>query len=85
MFFIFTGTLGVVTEVTLKIRPLPTCKKYGSIVFPQFENGVNCLREVARQVCSIRLLITSRKLQDNLQFLNHAIIIKTVILLPHQA
>ena len=58
------GTLGVVTEVTLKIRPLPTCKKYGSIVFPQFENGVNCLREVARQRCAP----ASIRLMDNQQF-----------------
>ena len=41
----------MVTEVTLKIRPVPECKKYGSIVFPNFENGVNCLREIAKQVC----------------------------------
>ncbi|WAR04883.1 ADAS-like protein [Mya arenaria] len=33
------GTLGVVTEVTIKIRPVAECKKYGSIVFPDFENG----------------------------------------------
>ena len=45
-----SGTMGVVTEVTMKIRPLPPCKKYGSIVFPSFENGVNCLRDIAGQV-----------------------------------
>ncbi|CAI9546413.1 unnamed protein product, partial [Staurois parvus] len=44
------GTLGVVTEVTIKIRPLPEYQKYGSVVFPNFEQGVACLREVARQV-----------------------------------
>ena len=46
----FAGTLGVVTEVTLKIRPVPPVKKYGSIVFPNFESGVACLQEIARQV-----------------------------------
>lgn len=46
------GTLGVVTEVTLKIRPLPEYQKYGSVVFPNFEQGVACLREVAKQVRS---------------------------------
>lgn len=45
-----TGTLGVVTEVTLKIRPMPEYQKYGSVVFPNFEQGVACLREVAKQV-----------------------------------
>ena len=58
------GTLGVVTEVTLKIRPLPPCRKYGSIVFPAFVNGVNCLREIARQRCAP----ASIRLMDNQQF-----------------
>lgn len=40
------GTLGVVTEVVLKIRPLPRVVKYGSIVFPNFQSGVQALREV---------------------------------------
>lgn len=43
------GSLGVVTEVIIKIRPLPRCKRYGSIVFPDFESGVKCMREVAKQ------------------------------------
>uniref|UniRef100_A0A8C7RES8 Alkylglycerone-phosphate synthase n=1 Tax=Oncorhynchus mykiss TaxID=8022 RepID=A0A8C7RES8_ONCMY len=43
------GTLGVVTEVTMKIRPIPEYQKYGSVVFPNFEAGVACLREVAKQ------------------------------------
>ncbi|XP_065340541.1 alkyldihydroxyacetonephosphate synthase, peroxisomal [Cloeon dipterum] len=58
------GTLGVITEVVLKIRPLPACKKYGSIIFPDFESGVNCMREIAKKRCqpaSIRLV-------DNEQF-----------------
>jgi alkyldihydroxyacetonephosphate synthase len=46
----FLGTLGVITEVVMKIRPLPTCKKYGSVVFPDFESGVKCMREVAKKV-----------------------------------
>ncbi|KAK2149953.1 hypothetical protein LSH36_429g00019 [Paralvinella palmiformis] len=58
------GTLGIVTEVTLKIRPVPPCKKYGSIVFPDFKNGVACLNEVARQ----RVAPASIRLMDNEQF-----------------
>lgn len=34
----------------MKIRPVPEYQKYGSVVFPNFEQGVACLREVARQV-----------------------------------
>ena len=44
------GTLGIITEATLKIRPLPEVKRYGSLVFPDFESGVGCMREVARRV-----------------------------------
>lgn len=65
------GSLGVITEVILKIRPLPQCKKYGSIVFPSFENGVEFMREVAKrrwQPASIRLM-------DNDQF-KFALILK---------
>ena len=50
------GTLGVVTEVTMKIRPTPETQKYGSVVFPNFEAGVACLREVAKQVNYISIL-----------------------------
>lgn len=58
------GSLGVVTEVILKIRPLPNCKKYGSVVFPDFEAGVKCMREVAKQRCQP----SSIRLMDNEQF-----------------
>ncbi|XP_076323207.1 alkyldihydroxyacetonephosphate synthase, peroxisomal-like [Tachypleus tridentatus] len=53
------GTYGVITEVTLKVHPLPECKKYGSFVFPDFETGVAFMREVAKQglkPASIRLM-----------------------------
>ncbi|XP_066592228.1 alkylglycerone-phosphate synthase isoform X2 [Prorops nasuta] len=58
------GTLGVVTEVTLKIRPLPKVVKYGSVVFPNFESGVRAMREIARQRCQP----SSIRLMDNEQF-----------------
>ncbi|PIO64978.1 FAD linked oxidase protein, partial [Teladorsagia circumcincta] len=44
------GTLGVVTEVTIKVFPLPEVKRYGSLVFPDFNHGVAFFREVARQM-----------------------------------
>lgn len=58
------GTLGVVTEVLIKIRPLPAIKKYGSLVFPNFESGVRCVREIAKKRCQP----ASIRLMDNEQF-----------------
>ena len=58
------GTLGIVTEVTMKIRPLPECKTYGSVVFPEFDAGVACMREIAKQRCAP----SSIRLMDNEQF-----------------
>jgi alkyldihydroxyacetonephosphate synthase len=51
----------VITEVIIKVRPLPKCKKYGSVAFPNFECGFLCMREIAKQVrdkhisCSLKL------------------------------
>ncbi|CAG9766942.1 unnamed protein product [Ceutorhynchus assimilis] len=58
------GSLGVITEVIIKIRPLPACRKYGSLVFPDFESGIKCMREVAKQRCQP----ASIRLMDNDQF-----------------
>lgn len=58
------GILGVVTEVTVKIRPLPEARAYGSIVFPDFETGVAFMREIARKRCAP----ASIRLMDNTQF-----------------
>ncbi|XP_046403439.1 alkyldihydroxyacetonephosphate synthase, peroxisomal-like [Ischnura elegans] len=53
------GTLGIVTEVVLKIRPLPECREYASIIFPNLERGINFMWDVARERCqpaSLRLI-----------------------------
>ncbi|XP_063619011.1 alkyldihydroxyacetonephosphate synthase [Cydia splendana] len=58
------GCFGVVTEVTIKVRPLPPVTSYGSLVFPAWENGVAFEREVAEK----RLQPSSIRLMDNDQF-----------------
>lgn len=58
------GTLGIITEVVVKVKSAPKVVRYGSIVFPDFESGVAAMHELATkqvQPVSIRLL-------DNLQF-----------------
>ncbi|KAK5973335.1 Alkylglycerone-phosphate synthase [Trichostrongylus colubriformis] len=58
------GTLGVVTEVTAKMFPMPEVQRYGSLVFPDFQHGVAFFREVAEQ----RIQPASLRLMDNVQF-----------------
>ncbi|CRK94614.1 CLUMA_CG008114, isoform A [Clunio marinus] len=58
------GTLGVVTEVMVKVRPLPPVKRYGSLVFPDLSSGIKCLREIAKRRCQP----ASIRLMDNEQF-----------------
>tara|TARA_R110002050_G_scaffold80958_1_gene173102 strand:- start:1270 stop:2454 length:1185 start_codon:yes stop_codon:yes gene_type:complete len=58
------GIFGVITEATVKVRPLPQVRDYGSVVFPSFENGVAFMRDLAHAGCypaSVRLV-------DNTQF-----------------
>merc|ERR1712054_706592 len=58
------GTLGVVTEVTVKIRNLPEVEVHDSLVFPNFAAGVKCLSEIGTS----RLQPVSIRLMDNEQF-----------------
>lgn len=58
------GTLGIITEVVIKVRSLPKVIKYGSIVFPHFQAGVSALRQVAKARCQP----ASIRLMDNEQF-----------------
>ncbi|OEH78157.1 AC2-related protein [Cyclospora cayetanensis] len=53
------GTLGIITQVVLKVKPLPESKVFGCLVFPSFDIGVAFMRYVALnklQPASIRLM-----------------------------
>lgn len=58
------GNFGLITEAVLRIRPIPQVKKYGSIVFPDFELGIKFMDEMAKS----RIWPASIRLVDNLQF-----------------
>jgi alkyldihydroxyacetonephosphate synthase len=58
------GTLGIITSAIVKIFPLPEVQKYGSVLFPTFEDGFKFMYELIRESvppASVRLV-------DNLQF-----------------
>lgn len=58
------GNYGVITEATIKVRPLPEVRIFDSILFHDWESGIKFMHEVSKQVnwpTSIRLI-------DNNQF-----------------
>lgn len=58
------GSLGIVTSAVVKLFPLPEAQRYGSVLFPSFEDGVAFMYELTQagaQPASVRLV-------DNLQF-----------------
>lgn len=55
------------TEATFKICPLPECKRYGSVLFPNFESGVKCMLEVAKKAC-LKFLFSCRIISETIVF-----------------
>lgn len=58
------GNYGVVTEVVLRVRPIPEVTEFSSIVFADFDIGIRFLDEVARS----RSWPASIRVVDNTQF-----------------
>lgn len=58
------GMLGIFTEVTLRVCPVPSCQVYDSFIFPDFEHGIAMMHEATRANC----VPASLRLMDNNQF-----------------
>ncbi len=58
------GNLGIITQAVVKLFPAPEVEKYGSILFPSFEDGVDFMYAVTQAECAP----ASLRLVDNLQF-----------------
>ena len=53
------------TEAVIKIKQIPEVKKYGSILFPDFELGIKCMEEIGKS----GIWAASMRLMDNTQFM----------------
>lgn len=58
------GTLGVITNVVVKLHPKPPVRRCGSIMFPDFESGTKFLFDVSK----FRTKPSSLRLMDNIHF-----------------
>ncbi len=59
LFFGSEGNLGIITKAALKIHPTPEVKKYGSLIFPNFDLGTQFLYRLSHSgfvPASIRLV-----------------------------
>jgi alkyldihydroxyacetonephosphate synthase len=56
------GNFGVITEVILRIRPLPTASEHNSFIFPDYETGCRFMEEVGHS----RIWPASLRLVDNI-------------------
>jgi alkyldihydroxyacetonephosphate synthase len=64
------GNLGIITKAVLKIHPQPAMRKYASLVFPSFEQGVDFLKNLRQSGA----LPASIRLVNNNEFrLGHAL------------
>ena len=45
------GTLGVITEATMRVHPQPESRLVRGYLFPEFEGGIQAMHECVRQEC----------------------------------
>jgi alkyldihydroxyacetonephosphate synthase len=68
------GSLGVITKVVVKVHNKPEIRRFGSIVFPDFEHGVKFMHEVSKwplKPSSLRL-VDNDHIQAGIAYESHA-------------
>lgn len=58
------GTLGIITEATVRIYQRPKVTEYGSIIFPTFEHGIKFMYEISKT----EAVPASLRLVDNFHY-----------------
>lgn len=71
------GRLGIITEATVRIRPLPEKEAFLAIFFPDFESGFTTAREIVQSGLSLSLLRLSTPVETRttLAMAGHAFLI----------
>lgn len=67
------GRLGILTEVTVRVRPLPPSRVFVAVFFPEFDEGMAAVRETVQSVtglCMLRLS-TPTETATNLALAGH--------------
>lgn len=62
------GILGIITEVTVQIHPIPAQKEYYAFLFPSFEKGVAAVYECARKGISPAITRLNDEVKTALSF-----------------
>lgn len=57
------GILGVITEATMRVHPVPAAKDYRGVLFPTFEHGVAAIHELIVDNCLPSMI----RLQDDFE------------------
>ena len=67
------GRLGILTEATVRVTPLPECEEFPAVFFPTFEQGQEAVREIvqARLPLSMLRLSTAAETETTLALAGH--------------
>lgn len=61
------GRLGLVTEATLRIRPIPTHEDFHAVFFPSWEAGLEAIRALAQADLGLSMLRLSNEVETETQ------------------
>lgn len=61
------GRLGLLTEATVRIRPLPECERFHAVFFPRWEHGLAAIRALGQSDQALSMLRLSNELETETQ------------------
>jgi alkyldihydroxyacetonephosphate synthase len=62
------GRLGIITEATMQVRPLPQRRTILGYLFPRFVNGLAAMQEIAHSECSVSVTRVSDAAETQFSF-----------------